>query len=113
MIRNRRKRRLTNQLVEFNCSWWYSQRVEGPTVESLIQQYAGYLRNQRNVSPHTLRNYLSDLGQFQSFLADRQLALAADGSMDPGKIDIHVVRAYLASLARIERKVPLAANWRP
>ena len=104
MIRNRRKRRFTDQMVEFNSRWWYSQRVESPTVESLIQQYAGYLRNQRNVSPHTLRNYLSDLGQFQNFLADRQLALAVDGSMDAGKIDIHVVRAYLASLAPHRKK---------
>jgi integrase/recombinase XerC len=73
-------------------------------VESLIQQYAGYLRNQRNVSPHTLRNYLSDLAQFQSFLADRKLALAADGSVDASKIDIRVVRAYLASLAPNHKK---------
>ena len=73
-------------------------------MESLIQQYAGYLRNERNVSPHTLRNYLSDLGQFQSFLVDRELALAADGLVDAGKIDIHVVRAYLAALAPDRKK---------
>jgi len=30
-------------------------------LDDLIQQYADHLRNERNVSPHTLRNYLSDL----------------------------------------------------
>ena len=32
-------------------------------MEKLIRQYARHLRNERNVSPHTLRNYLSDLAQ--------------------------------------------------
>jgi integrase/recombinase XerC len=68
-------------------------------VESLIQQYAAHLRNERNLSAHTLRNYLSDLAQFQSFLRERELALDADGAVAAGKVDIHVVRAYLASLA--------------
>ena len=32
-------------------------------MEELIRQYASHLRNERNVSPRTLRNYLSDLAQ--------------------------------------------------
>jgi len=73
-------------------------------VESLIQQYAAHLRNERNLSAHTLRNYLSDLAQFQSFLRERELALDADGAVAAGKVDIHVVRAYLASLAADRKK---------
>ena len=73
-------------------------------MESLIQQYAAHLRNERNLSPHTLRNYLSDLAQFQNFLRERELALDADGAVAAGKIDIHVVRAYLASLAADRKK---------
>ena len=73
-------------------------------VKSLVQQYAAHLRNERNLSPHTLRNYLSDLAQFQSFLVERQLALDADGEVDAGRVDIHVVRAYLASLAADRKK---------
>lgn len=73
-------------------------------MESLIQQYAAHLRNERNLSAHTLRNYLSDLAQFQSFLRERELALGADGAVAAGKVDIHVVRAYLASLAADRKK---------
>ena len=73
-------------------------------MKSLVQQYAAHLRNERNLSPHTLRNYLSDLAQFQSFLVERQLALDADGEVDAGRVDIHVVRAYLASLAADRKK---------
>ena len=73
-------------------------------MESLIQQYTAHLRNERNLSPHTLRNYLSDLAQFQNFLLERALALDTDGTVAAGKIDIHVVRAYLASLAADRKK---------
>jgi len=73
-------------------------------MHSLVQQYAAHLRNERNLSPHTLRNYLSDLAQFQSFLVERELAQDSDGVVDVGKIDIHVVRAYLASLAQDRKK---------
>jgi integrase/recombinase XerC len=73
-------------------------------VESLIQQYAAHLRNERNLSAHTLRNYLSDLTQFHNFLRERELALNRDGVVGAGKVDIHVVRAYLASLAQDRKK---------
>lgn len=73
-------------------------------MEHLIQLYTAHLRNERNVSPHTLRNYLSDLAQFQNFLVARELALDTGGAVDAGKVDIHVVRAYLASLAPDRKK---------
>lgn len=73
-------------------------------MEDLIQQYADHLRNERNVSPHTLRNYLSDLAQFRQFLTDRGLCLAENKRVDVRKVDIHVVRAYLASLTKDRKK---------
>jgi integrase/recombinase XerC len=73
-------------------------------VEDLIQQYAGYLKNERNVSPHTLRNYLSDLAQFHRFLIERELSLDPEKRVDVEEIDIHVVRAYLASLSKDRKK---------
>jgi integrase/recombinase XerC len=38
------------------------------TLASWIEQYLTHLRYQRNASPHTLRNYASDLYQFHFFL---------------------------------------------
>jgi integrase/recombinase XerC len=73
-------------------------------MENLIQQYAGHLRNERNISPHTLRNYLSDLEQFARFLVERDLARNADGGVAPSKVDVHVVRAFLAALAKDRKK---------
>jgi integrase/recombinase XerC len=73
-------------------------------MENLIQQYAGHLRNERNISPHTLRNYLSDLEQFERFLVERDLARNGDGDVAPSKVDVHVVRAFLAALAKDRKK---------
>jgi integrase/recombinase XerC len=73
-------------------------------VEPLIRQYAEHLSNERAVSPHTLRNYTSDLAQFRQFLCDRGLCLAGNKSVDMRKVDIHVVRAYLASLTKDRKK---------
>jgi integrase/recombinase XerC len=73
-------------------------------VEELIKQYASQLRNERNVSPHTLRNYLSDLAQFCQFLVEKGLCLREDGSIDVSKVDVYVMRAYLASLTKSRKK---------
>ena len=73
-------------------------------MEDLIRQYAEHLRNERNLSAHTLRNYASDLRQFQQFLIDSELCLREKGILDARKVDIHVVRAYLASLTKDRKK---------
>jgi integrase/recombinase XerC len=73
-------------------------------VDDLLQQYTNHLRNERNVSPHTLRNYLSDLAQFQNFLRERELCLDSRGDIDVRRVDIHVVRAFLSSLTRHRKK---------
>jgi len=73
-------------------------------LDDLIQQYDDHLRNERNVSPHTLRNYLSDLAQFHGFLRERELCLDSAGQVDVRKVDIHIVRAFLAALTRDRKK---------
>jgi integrase/recombinase XerC len=73
-------------------------------VEELIQQYAAQLRNERNVSPHTLRNYLSDLSQFCQFLGEKGLCVGEGRSIDVSQVDIYVMRAYLASLTKSRKK---------
>jgi len=73
-------------------------------MEKLIEQYRAHLREERNVSPHTLRNYLSDLTQFQQFVVERKWVLDSRGQVDARKIDIHMVRAFLASLTPGRKK---------
>jgi len=73
-------------------------------MEKLIEQYSAHLREERNVSPHTLRNYLSDLTQFQQFVVERKWVLDSRGQVDARKIDIHMVRAFLASLTPGRKK---------
>ena len=73
-------------------------------VDDLIQAYADHLRGERHVSPHTLRNYVSDLAQFRGFLTERKLCLDDSDAVDASKVDIHVVRAYLAALAKDRKK---------
>ena len=69
----------------------------------MVDQYADYLRLQRNVSPHTLRNYLSDLRQFEDFLSQRAKE-NAEKKIPLEAVTVHVVRAYLASLSKHNRK---------
>ena len=72
-------------------------------MEDWIDHYADYLRLQRNVSPHTLRNYLSDLKQFEGFL-DQRAKENAEKKILLEAVTVHVVRAYLASLSKNNRK---------
>ena len=76
-------------------------------MEYLIRDFAEHLRHERNLSPHTLRNYQSDLAQLLAFLQERQRCLDAHGQVDVSKIDVHDVRAFLASLADGRKKSSL------
>ncbi len=66
----------------------------------LIDEFEGYLAHQANASPHTIKSYGSDLRQFAAFLRER-------GSGLPD-VDVHGVRAYLASLAGAAKKTSVA-----
>ena len=57
------------------------------------RRFLEYLRHERNASAHTLRNYASDLQQFQEFL--RRLP---DGAPDLGRIDHLHIRSFLGEL---------------
>jgi len=76
-------------------------------VDDLIKQYAGYLHNERNLSPHTRRNYLSDLAQFCQFLTVRGLCLGEDKRVNLKQVDLNVARAFLASLTKDRKKSSL------
>ena len=76
-------------------------------MKKLIEQYRAHLLNERNVSPHTLRNYLSDLHQFRQFTRQRKWAMDNKGCVDVRKIEIPIVRAFLASLTPGRKKSSL------
>jgi len=65
-------------------------------MERAIEDFGNHLATERNLSPHTRRSYLADLGQFRAFLAENGL-LPAGGS-EPEQlaaIDHMAVRSFL------------------
>ncbi len=62
-------------------------------MESLQREFLDYLQFNRNVSPHTLRAYASDLEQFLDF-ARRKIGREPE----PGDLDHRLIRSFLADL---------------
>jgi len=56
-----------------------------------VRAFEDYLRLEKGCSPHTLKNYLADLGHLTNFLKER-------GGVDLLKADAHLLRSYVASL---------------
>lgn len=69
-------------------------------MDELIERYVNYLQYERNASPHTIRNYASDLRQFRDFMAQGQPAK----SLDVRRIDALRIRGFLAFLFEREKK---------
>lgn len=70
-----------------------------PLLEQQIQQYTAYLQTERDVSPHTLAAYRSDLAQLLIF------ALREKGdAVSAGDIDHLFLRRYLAGLSKDTKK---------
>jgi len=72
-------------------------------MQEYINRFSDYLKYQRNASPHTLRNYISDLDQFYDYLCPRN----ADGvrrDIDISQIDHITIREYMATLYQTNKK---------
>jgi len=73
-------------------------------MEKAIEAFGTHLAAERNLSPHTRRSYLADLGQFRAFLEENGLIPGGGSERERlGAIDHLAVRAFLGSLYR--RKV--------
>ncbi len=74
-----------------------TQKPKGSVLANWIEEYLKHLEYQRNASPHTLRNYASDLEQFYLYLAR-----TAEGSERPepelDQIDNITIREFLGHL---------------
>ncbi len=72
-------------------------------MQEYIDRFRDHLKYERNVSEHTLRNYLSDLEQFYDTIAPPD----ASGSrpyIDVRQIDHITIREYMARLHKEKRK---------
>ncbi|MFQ5588759.1 MAG: tyrosine recombinase XerC [Nitrospiria bacterium] len=66
-------------------------------MDRALRDFERYLALERNVSPHTLCGYLSDLAEFRRYLAAKA---GGSGHVDLKKIDYWVIRGFLAGLRR-------------
>jgi integrase/recombinase XerC len=69
-------------------------------MNELIERYVEYLRYERNASPHTIRNYRSDLLQFRDFLAGEN----KDVAVDVNAVNALKIRAFLANMLQKQDK---------
>lgn len=72
-------------------------------LQALIDRYRIFLRVEKNVSEHTLRNYLSDLWQFFAFL-EKSPGQAEPRAVVVETIDHHRIHAFLSGLYRQHKK---------
>ena len=72
------------------------KRRSGP-FERAVERFLSYLRDQRHVSPQTLRAYASDLQQLGAYLGGEMQRGTAPG---PEGIDTLAVRGFVARLSR-------------
>jgi len=71
-------------------------------LDTFIEKFEHYLSVEKNLSPHTQRNYVSDLHQFKDFLESEHPGISITA------IDNMTIRSYLGSLYKKNRKSSIA-----
>ncbi|MBI1823929.1 MAG: tyrosine recombinase XerC [Nitrospirae bacterium] len=73
-------------------------------MDAELSAFKSHIENEKGLSPHTVRNYLSDLNQFFVYLKNEQLS-----SSKEIRVDAKMVRGYLSFLySRKVKKVSTA-----
>jgi integrase/recombinase XerC len=73
-------------------------------MEQLLAQFFEHLRYERNVSEHTLRNYMIDLTQFYDHLAPSNPSTGARREVDIRQVDHITIREWLSTLHAAQKK---------
>lgn len=73
-------------------------------MEHLLAQFFEHLRYERNVSEHTLRNYMIDLSQFYDHLAPPDPQTGERREVGIKQIDHITIREWLSSLHSAQKK---------
>jgi integrase/recombinase XerC len=69
-----------------------------------LEQFIQHLQYERGVSPHTLRNYASDLAQFRSYMQK----VGSGAEIDVREIDRLTLREWMAELHKGHKKTSVA-----
>lgn len=67
-------------------------------MQTIIERFSTYLQHERDVSPHTYKNYLVDLQQFHSFVQEKYPRIASDGEGRLSEVDASVIREYVSRM---------------
>ncbi len=73
-------------------------------MQKLVDSFAKYLADERNLSPHTSVAYLRDLGEFKNFLEQH----GGTGKESLARIDSYLLRRYLAELHKRNQRTSIA-----
>lgn len=76
--------------------------------KSLLWEFREHAQRVRRLSPHTLRNYVSDLLQFEAFLLGRNVIRWEIDAKNVHTIDRYHLRSYLADLHKGKRASSIA-----
>jgi integrase/recombinase XerC len=79
------------------------------SIADYLEQFERHLSLEKNASPHTVRNYLSDLKEFNEFVR-KELPSLLDHEGNPAieKVDHLAIRGYLGMLYKKNKRSSLA-----
>ena len=81
-----------------------SMDVNTPTYETYIAYFIEALLSEKGYSPHTLSAYRHNLGEFFSYISEREAKEGRNKPIFPQDIDVMMIRDYLGYLFRKRNK---------